>query len=188
MAQFGLTQPPARLTPKKDSLQFPKWSQNSSNITFSSWNTGQGAVKEMAFALSFCSLWLNQPLEITKSMQTFVGKMPTLRIICYLTALVVYMDPREDFRVSHPCWSDKRKSQVLSLVVCVFVCVCVYVWFNIWWSFHFTYTRIPMWVLFSCPLIEVMQIESKTKMHSDPKGRKYLQPEKWHKSVWPHVH
>lgn len=57
MVQFLLTPITACLTPNKNRLKFAKWSQNPSNVTSSSWNTGQGVIKEMGFALSFFSSW-----------------------------------------------------------------------------------------------------------------------------------
>ena len=55
MVQFLLTPITACLTSNKNHLKLAKWSQIPSNVTSSSWNTREGAIKEMGFALSFCS-------------------------------------------------------------------------------------------------------------------------------------
>lgn len=59
-----------------------------------------GAMAEMVFVDPFVPSGINQSLGTTKSMQIFVGKIPTLKIICYITILFIYMEPREDFKES----------------------------------------------------------------------------------------
>lgn len=170
MVQFLLTPITACLTPNKKHLKFAKWSQNPSNVTSSSWNTGEGAIKEMGFALSFCSSGHQSTLSNNE-------------IICWKD--VHFEDHSLPNCLGHLHGSQGRFKEFLTLVTqikgrtrCwIWLCVCVCVWFNIWWSFHFMDTGVAMWVLFFV-FFKVMQIEPKIKLHSDTKRRKYLYPEK----------
>jgi hypothetical protein len=41
---------------------------------------------------------IREPLGIMKSGQTFIGRTLALKITCYLTGMVIYMEFREDFK------------------------------------------------------------------------------------------
>lgn len=117
-------------------------------------------MKEMVFALSLCSFWRQSAFRNNEINANVCWKDAHFEDHLLPHCLGHLHGSRGGFqRVTHPYYSDKRKNQVLSLVLCVYVCA----WFNILWGFHFTHTRLPMWILFFCPLIEVMQIELKMK-------------------------
>lgn len=181
MVQFVLgpaTSP--SLPPQGDCLKFPKWIHP---ISCPHPQIQDGVIKKVGFALPFCSFWHQPVFRNSEIYANICWKDAHFEDHLLPNCLGHLHGSQGGFqRISHPCYSDKKKNQVLSLVGCV----CL--WFHIWWGFYFTYTRIPMWVFFFCPLIAVMQIESKRKMHSGPKGRKYLQPEKWHVNEWPDIH
>lgn len=104
-----------------------------------------------------------------KSVQTFIGKMPpALKITCYLTALVIYMEFREDFK------------EFLTLVIgikrrlrcSVCMCVCVYGLIFDEASFH-THKNSHVDFTF-LSLIEVVQIKSMVKTVSRFKKKKKI--------------
>lgn len=100
--------------------------------------------------------------------------LPALKITCYLTALVIYMEFREDFK------------EFLALVIgikgrlrcSVCMCMCVYGLIFDEASFH---THKNSHVNFTfLSLIEVVRIESVVKTVSRLKEKKKIQSEKGH--------
>lgn len=141
-----------------------------------------GAIKEMVFALSLCSFWHQSAFrnnEINANICWKDAHFEDHLLPNYLGHL--HGSQGRFQRVSHPCCSDKRKNQVLSLVVCL----CGLTFDEA--SVSHTHDSHVTLIFLSFNWSDASWNKG-GKCINIQKRKNYLQPEKWHTSVSSHVH